>query len=150
MKGVRVYIDTSVVGGCLDEEFAAESQALMAMARRGDLTLIVSSHLADELVQAPPEVKELFAALPEECLERVAVRDEALSLRTKYLKAGILGPGSADDALHVAIATVAGADLIVSWNFRHIVHFEKIRQFNAINRFEGYAMVDIRSPKEVV
>jgi len=150
MKAVRVYIDTSVVGGCLDEEFAAESQALMAMARRGEVTLIASSHLADELVDAPAEVKQVFAALPDECIARVMVTQEALSLRDQYLKAGILGPGSADDALHVAIATVAGADLIVSWNFRHIVHFEKIRQFNAINQFQGYGLLDIRSPKEVV
>jgi hypothetical protein len=123
---------------------------LVEAARRGDLTLIASSHLVDELEEAPAEVKQVFAGLPDECVERVSVTKEALSLRDAYLKAGILGKASADDALHVAIATVAGADLIVSWNFRHIVHFDKIRQFNAINQFEGYATVDIRSPKEVV
>ena len=63
---------------------------------------------------------------------------------------GILGKASLNDALHVAIATVAKADMIVSWNFKHIVHFEKIRMFNAVNLREGYGIIDIRSPLEVV
>ena len=54
------------------------------------------------------------------------------------------------DAHHVAIATVAGCDIIVSWSFRHIVHFDKIRGFNATNLREGYRAIDIRSPREVV
>ena len=45
---------------------------------------------------------------------------------------------------------IAHADLIVSWNFRHIVHFDKIRGFNAVNLQEGYPLIDIRSPKEVI
>jgi hypothetical protein len=52
--------------------------------------------------------------------------------------------------LHVANATVGGADMIVSWNFRHIVHFRKIRGFNAVNLKEGYATLAIYSPREVV
>jgi len=150
MKRLRVYMDTYVVGGCLDEKFTADSRALMQLARRGELTLLLSSHLADELAEAPLKVKEVIAGLPEACLERVDVTGEALALQAEYLRAGILGPASADDALHVAIATVSDADLIVGWNFRHIVHFDKIRQFNAINQFQGYPPVDIRSPKEVV
>lgn len=147
---IRIYVDTSVLGGCLDDEFREDSLALLEMARRGDALLLISSHLADELVDAPEEVKVVFAALPEECLERVNVSGEALELQEAYLAAGILAPTSADDALHVAIATVARADLIVSWNFRHIVHFDRIRRFNAINLFHGYPAVDIRSAKEVV
>ncbi len=55
-----------------------------------------------------------------------------------------------DDAAHLVLATVAEADLIVSWNFRHLVHFEKIRQYNAINLALGYKMIEIRSPREVI
>ena len=55
-----------------------------------------------------------------------------------------------DDATHVAAATAARADAIVSWNFKHIVHWDKIRLFNAVNLREGYAPLEIRSPKEVV
>ena len=52
--------------------------------------------------------------------------------------------------MHVALATVSRADMVVSWNFKHIVHFDKIRGFNAVNLREGYLPIEIRSPKEVV
>jgi hypothetical protein len=71
-------------------------------------------------------------------------------LRDAYLAAGVVGAASENDAHHVALAAVARADLIVSWNFKHIVHVDKIRRFNAVNLIEGYGMIDIRSPLEVV
>ena len=61
-----------------------------------------------------------------------------------------MGKTHVNDAHHVALASVAGADMIVSWNFRHIVHHEKIRAFNAVNLKEGYGILAIYSPLEVV
>ena len=55
-----------------------------------------------------------------------------------------------DDALHVAVATVSGCSLIVSWNFKHIVHFQKIPLYNAINAIQGYPQIAIFSPLEVI
>ena len=54
------------------------------------------------------------------------------------------------DAEHIACATVADADLIVRWNFRHIVHFDKIRGYHGVNMLKGYPLVPIHSPLEVV
>jgi hypothetical protein len=54
-----------------------------------------------------------------------------------------------NDLLHIALATIAGADIVVSWNFRHIVRFDKIRQFNAVNLEAGYKPIAIHSPREV-
>ena len=71
-------------------------------------------------------------------------------LADEYVRAGVLGPASADDATHVAAATVAGADLIVSWNFRHIVNYNRIRGFNAVNVRMGYRAITILSPREVI
>ena len=62
----------------------------------------------------------------------------------------MVGPASANDALHVALATVAGADVVASWNFKHIVHLDKVRGFNAVNLVEGYPPIDIRSPLELI
>jgi hypothetical protein len=80
----------------------------------------------------------------------VDVSAEALSLRDAYLEAGVVTQQWADDALHVAIATVASCSLIVSWNFRHIVHFEKIPLYNAVNTLKGYGTIGIFSPLEVI
>ncbi len=54
------------------------------------------------------------------------------------------------DAVHVAAATVAGADVILSWNFKHIVNFSRIRRFNSVNVALGYRTMTILSPMEVV
>ena len=150
MKRLRVYVDTSVVGGCLDSKFAVESRALVDMAVRGEVTLLVSDLLVAELMRAPAEVQAVYGQLPEAALESVFRSPESERLRDLYLAAGIVGAGSSEDAHHVALATVALADVIVSWNFRHIVHFEKIRGFNAVNLREGYSPIEIRSPKELV
>lgn len=63
---------------------------------------------------------------------------------------GIVGPGSRSDALHVALATVARVDVMVSWNFKHIVNLDRIRLFNAVNLEQDYGLIEIRTPKEVL
>ena len=70
-------------------------------------------------------------------------------LAKSYIDANVLGQASEGDALHVAAATVAGADLILSWNFKHIVNFDKIRGFNSVNVSQGYRSLTILSPFEV-
>lgn len=150
MKHLRIYVDTSVIGGCFDEEFKEESCTLIQMAREGKIILLVSDVLAEELEEAPLQVQELFGALPTEYLETIVQTEESIHLKNAYLAAKVVGPLHENDAHHVALATVAQADLIVSWNFKHIVHFDKIRNFNAVNLKEGYSFIDIRSPKEVI
>ncbi len=122
----------------------------MEMARRGEVTLLLSDLLFQELEDAPLEVMEVVEALPPDSYLLLTTDEEALALQQRYLEAGALGSASQGDALHVAIATVAKADLIVSWNFKHLVHLDKIRQFNAVNLMHAYQGIDIRSPREVV
>ena len=54
------------------------------------------------------------------------------------------------DAQHIAIASVFKVDLVVSWNFKHIVNYKKIRLYNSVNLKNGYPLIEIRSPREVV
>lgn len=150
MKRLRIYVDTSVIGGSLDDEFAADSRALLDMARSGEVTLIVSDVLSDELAEAPADVQKVFSSLPDECLERVTIGAEAEELQQKYIQAKVVTEKARFDALHVAAATVARADMIVSWNFRHIVSFQRMRGYNAVNLREGYPTIEIHCPREVV
>jgi hypothetical protein len=82
--------------------------------------------------------------------EIAEVTQEALDLRDLYLKHGIVSLRYADDALHVALATISACALIVSWNFKHIVHFDKIPLYNAVNVMQGYKELAIFSPSEVI
>ena len=74
---------------------------------------------------------------------------EAFELDDLYQESGILTSNFYDDGLHIALATLAEVDLLVSWNFRHIVHYDKIRRFNAVNLEQGYKSLTIYSPREV-
>ncbi|MCX5656295.1 MAG: PIN domain protein [Planctomycetota bacterium] len=150
MKQTRVYVDTSVIGGCFDKEFAKESLALVQAARDGRFVLLLSDLLGDELRGAAPEKQAVVTALPADAFEAVVRNDETARLRDAYLLAGVVGPRHAVDAHHIALATVWRADLLVSWNFKHIVHWDKIRGFNAVNLQEGYPPIEIRSPQEVI
>ncbi len=150
MHRQRIYVDTSVIGGCLDDEFAEESRALLDMARRREVTLLFSDLMFQELEDAPARVGEIVAELPPESYELVETTTEAEFLRKQYLAGRIVAPSYEDDALHVAIATVTKADLVVSWNFKHMLHVEKIRAYNAVNLVQGHQPIDIRSPREVI
>jgi len=149
MRPVAVYADTSVYGGVFDEDFAKPSRTFFDQVREGHFRLIVSALVEDELAEAPLEVRDWFSQFRAEA-DSVRVTNEAITLRQAYLDAGIVTPRSLDDALHVALATVSGCGLIVSWNFRHIVHYQKVPRYNAVNTLHGYGVLDIRSPLEVI
>ena len=120
------------------------------MARNGQAILLVSDLLVAELEGAPDPVVTLLRTLPANSVQRIETTHQAMDLMRKYIEAGVLGPAHENDALHVANATVAGADIIVSWNFKHIVHFTRIRGFNSVNLREGYGVLTIHNPREVI
>jgi hypothetical protein len=73
-----------------------------------------------------------------------------IDLADSYMKRNIVTTKYYADALHIAIATVLGVDVLVSWNFKHIVNLNKIKLFNSVNLQEGYPLIEIRTPKEVI
>jgi predicted nucleic acid-binding protein len=149
MASIRVYADTSVFGGVFDEEFKAPSRAFFNQVRNGRFHLVTSALVQEEIEPAPVQVRRFFnQVLP--AVELIAVSEETLRLRDAYLEAGIISSHWSGDALHVALATVARCSLIVSWNFKHIVHFEKIPLYNAVNVLKGYSNVGIFAPLEVI
>ncbi len=78
-----------------------------------------------------------------------AATDEIRNLADRYIESGALPKGMRSDALHIAAATVAGVDVLASWNFRHMVNLWRIRQYSEVNRRMGYPPVEIRTPKEL-
>lgn len=149
MRPWRIYADTSVLGGCEDPEFQVPSLAFIRGVREGRYTLLITDVVLAELEQAPNAVKERVAALPPHHIERIELTAEVLSLRDAYPDAGILDSRWAGDATHVAAATIARADAIISWNFRHIVRLDKMKQFNQLNLLQGYGILTILSPLEL-
>lgn len=146
---LRIYADTSVFGGAFDEEFLSPSRTFFDQVRKGHFVLVISAVVRRELSAAPPKVRSLYQEMLA-LTEGVVTGEEALRLAEAYMKAGIVTAKSSDDALHVALATVSGCSAIISWNFRHIVHFQKVPLYNAVNAVRGYGAIHICSPSEVI
>lgn len=149
MKKLRIYLDTSVIGGCFDHEFAPWSNALLEDFLEGSFIPVLSQLVAAEIRPAPEPVREKYASLLGIGGELVEINAEALQLATAYERHGTLPAALRNDMLHIALATVADVDVLVSWNFKHIVRLDKIRLFNAVNLELGYKSLQIYSPREV-
>jgi len=149
MKTPCIYLDTSVIGGCHDKEFAPWSNGLIEDFRLRNYIPVISDLTFEELIKAPKPVKQTLKKLVEFEPEIIEINDDALNLAEIYLERRILTPKYRDDARHIALATVANVDVLVSWNFKHIVHYDKIRLFNAVNLEQGLKTIDIYSPREV-
>jgi hypothetical protein len=145
----RVYADTSVYGGVFDDEFAAPSRAFFEQVQAGRFRLVTCPLLEDELEDAPPQVRRWYQQFVTGS-ERAEVSEAAVLLQQAYLSTGIVDRRWEADALHVAVATVRDCRLIVSWNFKHIVNFQKIPLYNGVNLSRGFAAIAIHSPQEVI
>jgi predicted nucleic acid-binding protein len=149
-KRLRVYVDTSVIGGCRDDEFQGPSTRLMRRFMTGEAIIVVSDVMIAELEGAPKEVQDLLLEIAPDNVEYVTLDDEATRLAEEYVRQGALPSRMIADAQHIAVATVARVDVLVSWNFKHIVNLGRIHRYNSVNLREGYALLEIRSPLEVL
>jgi len=84
-----------------------------------------------------------------ENLEVNNVGEECFFLATKYIESGAFSNAMSDDALHVAAATVYGYDILVSWNFRHLVNRRRKAVVLSVNATLGYPAIEIVAPPEV-
>ncbi|MBE5230083.1 MAG: PIN domain-containing protein [Microcystis aeruginosa PMC 728.11] len=149
MKKLRVYIDTSVIAGCLDDEFSLKSNQLMEAIKQEKFILLMSDIIVSELINTPQGVKDILLSIPQRVIEVVKITPEVLQLRDAYINEGVVTSKSINDATHVAAATIARADAIISWNFKHIVRLDKMKGYNQINLLNGYGILTIISPLEV-
>ena len=145
---LRLYIDTSVIGGYFDEEFMEATHSFFKRIEAKEFLIYFSEVNETELILAPQNVKDVKLKIPKECLRYLEVDDEVELLAQTYISEKALGKASSNDAYHIALASVNRLDCLVSWNFKHIVNFDKIKQFNSINLKLGYSLIDIRTPLE--
>ena len=91
MRVARVYVDTSVFGGCFDKEFTKTSERLFEEIGDGRFTLVVSDTTLLELNEAPHHVQQVLAQVPDSFLEVVRLTVEVRELRDAYIDAGVVG-----------------------------------------------------------
>jgi len=150
MKKQRIYIDTSVVGGFFDIEFEKETKLLFQQLEHEEVVFVVSDLLREELKDAPERVRNLLNNYSDDSFEIVTLDNEAKELANKYIAENVVGKTSLDDCRHIALATINKVDLLASWNFKHIVNLTRIKGYNSVNLKNGYQILEIRNPKDLV
>ena len=150
MKKLRIYLDTSVFGGYFDDEFQEFTKPLFERINKGEFKIIFSTMLETELELAPKKVRNMVSKIANDQTEFVEETDDAVELATEYITENVVGKASYPDCLHIALATLNQADLLISWNFKHIVNIERIRGYNSINVKNGYKHLEIRSPRDLM
>lgn len=146
----RFYLDTSIFGGLFDVEFERETTILFERIKLGQIVCVYSDLTKAELARAPEKVWQVLESLSEDQKEKVEITPEVIRLAETYVRENVVGKTSFDDCIHIAAATVNNADLLVSWNFKHIVNIYRIKGYNSINLKLGYSNLSIHSPKEIV
>ena len=117
--------------------------------RAGLHRAVISDISEAELSVAPEQVRQVLKELKPKYLDVMRLSPEAEALAAAYIKERIVTKKSELDTQHIAIATIAQVDLLVSWNFKHIVNYNRIRLYNAVNLKLGYRMLEIRSPRDL-
>ena len=139
----RFYFDTSVFGGVYDVEFEEDSIQLFEKVKLGQIICVYSDLTEGELFEAPEKVRTFFRDLKKEHIEIVSVNDEAINLARKYIDERVVGETSFDDCVHIALATIHKVDILVSWNFKHIVNIYRIRGYDSVNLRCGYWKIEM-------
>lgn len=147
---LRIYLDTSVVSAYVDDRLPERKQATVEFWNRlGDYEVTISELTVTEIqaTESPPiraQMTELirpFSILP--------IEEEARRLAQEYVHRGVFSPGTIEDAIHVAVAVAFRQDMLVSWNFRHLVNRRRRALINEVNVLMGYPTIEILAPPEV-
>lgn len=145
---MKLYLDTSIYGGYYDDEFKEDTRLLFDCIDSNDLMVIVSEVVQLELSRARKEVRDTIKMIKNLIFEDIT--DEMETLAENYLKSKALPKKCIEDARHVAFATIIGGTNIVSWNFKHLVNFQRIDDLNVVNLREGYRTINIYTPKQII
>ena len=146
----RMYTGTSVIGGYFDEEFEFYTTLFFEKVEQGKFKVILSVILSTELKGAPEEVLTFYQSIPKTQIEYVDQSEDSIQLGDEYINEGVVGKTSRTDCRHIALATLVNADILVSWNFKHIVNITRIRGYNSVNIKNGHRVLEIRTPREIL
>jgi predicted nucleic acid-binding protein len=154
VKKLKIYLDMSVISH-LDQmdapELMAETHRLWEKIKAGAFDVVISSVVIGEINRCEESKKNILVSyLKEIDYGVVEIDDRAFEVASRFIDLGILRKKSLDDCRHIAAAITSGCDVIVSWNFKHIVNIKTTRGVKAVTALEGYNDVLIFSPSSLI
>lgn len=147
---LTLYLDTSVIGGYFDEEFAEETRRLWELALSGGYRFVASAVTEREIAGAPPHVSALFIDTFTDRGSLLPLTSEAEDLALRYIAEQVVSQRYLDDAQHIAASVIHRVEVVVSWNFKHLANLARESGFNRVNRACGYPEVKIITPKHLI
>ncbi|MCK4428367.1 MAG: PIN domain nuclease [candidate division Zixibacteria bacterium] len=150
MKRLSLYLDTSILNFAIADDVPREKEVTLRLldeVRRGKYGAFISEIVDLEIGRAPQKIAARLRDLVKELNpEELSVDENVELLSDRYIEEGVIPAKYEDDALHIAIASVNNLDVIVSWNFEHIVKLKTKREVNAVNVLLGYDPIEIVEP----
>lgn len=154
MKKLRIYLETTIFNFVFADDAPDKKQDTLKLfdeISQGKYIPYTSNYVLEELLKAEEPKRTMMVNLIEKYKVEILKGDERVAvLADKYVFEKIIPLKYLTDGLHIAIATVNDLDLIVSYNFKHIVKMKTIVGTESINLKEGYKRIGIYSPTEVI
>ena len=143
-----MYIDSSAVGGKFNTRIAKQTKPFWDAVDKDEIAIIISDMLEEEIEnpKTPQRVKNFFDTSLKSRAMRIMITKESRELALRYVAENVVDQSSFFDCLHVALATLANADAIVSWNLKHMV--EQSDGYKNVNRALGYPEIKILTPEK--
>ena len=154
MKKLKLYLDTSVISH-LDQQDApdkmCDTRRLWERVKSGEFDVCISPAVMIELDGCTePKRSDLLSLLGEADYTELDETEEVLDLAGKYLDAGILPKKSNRDRQHIAYACANNCDMVISWNFKHLVNYKTITGVKSVNALAGYREMPIYTPTMLI
>lgn len=147
-------MDTSIVGAIHDIEDPRRvgiAKTFLERIKKGNYEAFISRLLIEGISRAPKEIREgLFKIVEELDVPVLEETRESLELAEVFLREGIIPERFRDDARHIAIAVFYELDLVVSWNYEHMVNIRVKNMVNSVCLRLGFRLLDMVSPEEVI
>jgi predicted nucleic acid-binding protein len=154
LKKIKVYLDTSTISHLFAEdtpEKMEDTNRLWKDLAKGQYEVYISQTVLAEISKCPePKRGRMLIRLRELKFEVLEPTDEVRELGFVYIDEGVLNEKNFDDCLHIAYAVIYNCDVIVSWNFKHLVNFRTINRVKIVNSINGYSEIGIISPTMLI
>jgi predicted nucleic acid-binding protein len=150
---IRVYIETSALGFYYDDKAPRERDAirrLLGRIEKRELEGLTSEVTLEEVRAAPANLStRLLQVVERMAIPIMPVTPEIARLAEVYLQAGVIPRTHPADAVHVAVGVVCKADVIASYNLKHLASYRAVALVNSLNRERGHPIIDIRTPEQI-
>ena len=152
MAKIKVYLETTVPNYVFNDHLPEEqkiAKKIFRMVKKGEVEGLISEVVVRELNKTPEPRRSKLQKLVSG-IKVLEVTPKAKGLAQAYVDAKIIPKTKLDDALHIAVASLAKVDLLASWNLEHIVKARTKMEVAEVNKRKGYTTPVIVRPEEVI